>query len=90
MVDNTALALAMQQCASVVPLFVFDPGILESFQRPDGRIHFLWETLNEIKRELQERGSDLLVLFGKSEEIVAQCCRVFGCDACFRNRSYGR
>ena len=52
-VDNTALFLAMQQSREVIPVFVFDAEILNSFSHPDGRIGFLVDTLAELKKQLQ-------------------------------------
>jgi deoxyribodipyrimidine photo-lyase len=64
--DNPALCNALVEHGNVLPLFIFDTKILERLeQRDDRRVDFIHRALLRIKRQLEERGSTLLVEHGK-------------------------
>ena len=58
--DNPALALALQSCAQVHCVFVFDRSILDSLPRADRRVEF-------IQASLVELDTDLRALAGKAQ-----------------------
>jgi len=62
--DNPALHAALKQDA-VVPVFILDPHLLE--RTPARRQAFLFGGLAELDRELQKRGSGLVIRRGKPE-----------------------
>lgn len=88
--DNTALIEATKQCKELIPVFIFDEPILAQFTRSDARVGFLIETVFALKKELQARGSDLLIFYGVSTEIIPRLVQENGIDMVFRNRSYGQ
>ncbi|MCP9485368.1 MAG: deoxyribodipyrimidine photo-lyase [Gaiellaceae bacterium MAG52_C11] len=70
--DQPALAAAVETAEQVVPLFVFDPGVLERFGAPN-RVAFLLDSLRDLARSLRERGGGLAVRQG---HVVAETMRV--------------
>lgn len=75
--DHAALAHAARQQHPVLPVFVFDTDILARFSNPhDRRLTLIARTLCTMHRELQGKGSGLLVLHGRAEEIIPALCRL--------------
>jgi deoxyribodipyrimidine photo-lyase len=66
--DHHALAAALQECAQVHCVFVFDTQILESLPRADRRVEFIRESLVALDERLREvsrqRDAGLIVLHG--------------------------
>ena len=69
--DHRPLADALAH-GEVVPAFVLDPYFFapERAQRLPHRMQFLLESLAELARSIERKGSRLLVLAGKSVEVV--------------------
>lgn len=87
--DNAALYEALKGEYPVLPLFIFDRHILDKLSnRADARVEFIRQTLAEIKTELQDQGSDLLVKFGKPEEVWPEVLKQFQVKAVYTNRDY--
>lgn len=75
---NDHLPLAEAAAAGdVIPLFVLDPYFFapERAQRTPHRIQFLLESLRELEQRISELGSRLLILQGKSVEVVPELAR---------------
>ena len=52
--DNAGLYHALKSGNSVVPIFIFDKNILDKLEdRDDARVTFLYDTLTELKAELE-------------------------------------
>ncbi len=87
--DNAALYRALKEKTAVLPLFIFDRHILDELEdRSDARVSFIHGVLTEIKQELQERGSDLLVYYGKPEEVWPEILTTYQVEAVYTNRDY--
>lgn len=69
--DHRALAKAIDDGKHpVLPLFIFDTNILDALEnKKDQRVHFIHRTLEEMRKELQEHGSSMLVRCGKPLDI---------------------
>lgn len=68
--DNAGLFYALKSGLPVLPLFIFDTDILGKLtDKKDARLHFIHQSVLELKLELQKLGSDLLVKIGKPEEV---------------------
>jgi deoxyribodipyrimidine photo-lyase len=70
-------------------VFIFDTDILDSFPKPDMRLLFLINAVYQLQTQLQEQGSDLLILVGKATEIIPELMKEHNCKALYHNRSYG-
>jgi len=60
--DNPALTSALAHSEEVVPVFVFEPKLLQAPETSYFHIHAWWEALCYLQKELRERGSDILFL----------------------------
>ncbi len=69
--DNPALTAALVRGASVIPVFVLDPALLDSPNMGQARLAFLFGGLHALAAALRERGSCLIVRRGNPAEALA-------------------
>ena len=87
--DNTGLFYALQQEKNVLPLFIFDRKILDKLEdKADARVEFIHSQLNEIKSQLEKKGSSLLVRYGKPEDIYREILEEYDIQSVYTNRDY--
>ena len=87
--DNVGLYYALKDEHPVLPLFIFDANIIDILEdRDDARINFLHDTLAKMKRELESKGSSLLVKYGKPVEIYRELLNTYDVAAVYTNRDY--
>ncbi|KAJ7537940.1 hypothetical protein O6H91_11G028600 [Diphasiastrum complanatum] len=89
--DNEALASANKESLSVLPIYCFDPrdyGKSSSGFDKTGpyRAKFLLECVANLRANLRERGSDLIVRVGNPEEVVAKIAKAVGADALYAHQ----
>ena len=71
--DNAGLYHALKSGKNIIPLFIFDSTILNQLEdKKDPRVQFLHHEIEELKKELEQLESDLLVKFGKPLEIFKE------------------
>lgn len=76
--DHPALAAALDGSATVIPVFVLDPAVLERSAR--NRVAHLGDALAALRAGLRERGGDLVVRRGDTAAEVAALARSTGAD----------
>ena len=86
--DNAGLYRALQSDHPVLPLFIFDKNILDELPTQDARVEFLQRTVEELKRELRGKGSNLIVRYGKPLEIWPRLLEEFPVAAVYTNHDY--
>ncbi|MDP2041415.1 MAG: deoxyribodipyrimidine photo-lyase [Algoriphagus sp.] len=87
--DNTGLFYALQQEKNVLPLFIFDRNILDRLEdKADARVEFIHSQLLEIKTKLEQKGSSLLIKYGKPEDIYLEILQEFDIQSVYTNRDY--
>jgi deoxyribodipyrimidine photo-lyase len=86
--DHAALYHALKQSQRVIPVFIFDRAILDSLPRTDRRVDFIWQTLRELKAELQALGSDIRVRHALAAEEIPRLAQALGAQAVFTNHDY--
>jgi deoxyribodipyrimidine photo-lyase len=87
--DNAALAHALKGNKSVLPIFIFDSEILDKLSnKKDARVEFIYQSLQNIKTELNKINSDLLVLHGKPMEVWNRLMVDYSIDTVFTNIDY--
>lgn len=88
--DNAGLYAALKEKKeNVLPLFIFDTEILEKLKnRRDARVTFIHQTIADLKKELNEKGSDLLVRHGKPLDILKQLAKEKEVSAIYTNHDY--
>ncbi|MBC7886204.1 MAG: DASH family cryptochrome [Saprospiraceae bacterium] len=74
--DNEMLTDAIQKAKFVLPLYVFDPGIFTGttsfgFEKTAKfRTKFILESVEDLRKQLRLKGSDLIIRIGKPEEEI--------------------
>lgn len=87
--DNTALFHALKTRENVLPLFIFNPDILSRIPDvSDYRINFIYETILQIKNELEKFGSTLCVLHGRPMDIFKSLIEKYHICSVYCNRDY--
>ncbi|KAI4301420.1 hypothetical protein L6164_034701 [Bauhinia variegata] len=89
--DNECLNSANNESMSVLPVYCFDPkdyGKSTSGFDKTGpyRATFLLESVSDLRRNLQARGSDLVVRIGKPETVLVELAKAIGADAVYAHR----
>ncbi|MBA0802521.1 hypothetical protein Gohar_012806 [Gossypium harknessii] len=89
--DNECLNTANNESMSVLPVYCFDPrdyGKSSSGFDKTGpyRATFLIESVSDLRKNLQARGSDLVVRIGKPESVLVELAKAIGADAVYAHR----
>lgn len=89
--DNAGLYHALRGDHPVRPLFIFDTNILDQLDdKKDARVTFIHNTITNLKRELNNIGSDLEVRYGDPIEIWKALAQDRDLHYVFTNRDYER
>lgn len=87
--DNHGLSQALKSGFPVIPVFIFDETILSKLNdKTDARVSFIYEQIKSLKQELQALGSDLLVLYGKPDQIWNALFESYSIRQLYYNRDY--
>lgn len=87
--DQAAIYHALRSGVPVLPVFIFDPDILKPLPHPiDHRVQFIHETLENLKKELEELGSTLLVYHGKPADVFKKLISDYEIAAVYVNHDY--
>lgn len=87
--DQAALYYALKQSKAVYCVFVFDTSILnELINKQDRRVEFIWHSLCELQKALQQHGSTLWVLHAPVESAIPDLARELNVQAVFCNKDY--
>ena len=82
--DNRALAAAAE--SEVLPVFVFDPTVLD--HAGPARVAFLLDSLGALREDYRKRGGDLVVARGDPAEELPRLADEYGAEAVFWNHDY--
>jgi len=87
--DNAGLYHALRAGRPVLAVFIFDTHILERLQdRDDARVSFLHQQLAQLKDQLEQMGSSLLVRHGRPLEVWRSIAAAYPLEAVYTNRDY--
>lgn len=64
--DNALLSNATQE---VLPIFIFDKTMLQKLEKDDKSISFLYDSVLNLKKELQELGLDLAIFYDEPKNV---------------------
>lgn len=67
--DNQALAAAQSVATQIIPLFIVDPFFANSGYTGPKRRAFLWAGLRQLDADLRQRGSRLIVRYGRPQDV---------------------
>ncbi|XP_027117820.2 blue-light photoreceptor PHR2-like [Coffea arabica] len=89
--DNECLNSANNESMSVLPVYCFDPrdyGKSSSGFDKTGpfRATFLLESVADLRKTLQAKGSDLVVRIGKPETVLVELAQAVGAEAVYAHR----
>ena len=87
--DNAGLYQALNSGLPVLPIFIFDKNILDKLEnRQDKRVDFIHQQLAEIKKQLNDLGSDLMVFYGTPEDVWPKITSQYNIKTVFTNHDY--
>lgn len=87
--DNAGLYHALRSGNPVVPIFIFDENILSKLEdKQDRRVDFIHRSLANLKVQLRELASDLLVCHGTPIEVYRKLLSDYSVKAVFSNHDY--
>ena len=87
--DNAGLKAALRDDHPVLPIFIFDSEILDKLPEDDARVTFIFENLQKMRDELQDKyGSSIAMYHGKPEKIFQELLKSYDIKKVFTNRDY--
>ena len=86
--DNQGLLTASAQHPEVQCLFVFDTTILKNLPPSDRRVDFIWQAVQSLKKSLQQRGSELVILVGDPIQVIPEYAQRNQAHAVYTNTDY--
>ena len=86
--DNTALHAACREADVVIPVFIFDPLILEASDTGAPIVGFMLECLRELGEDIQLAGGKLVFRHGPPEREMESLLRETKATALYFNRDY--
>ncbi|WPP53067.1 cryptochrome/photolyase family protein [Catalinimonas niigatensis] len=87
--DNTALYYALKDKYPVLPLFIFDRNILDELDnREDARVSFIYDTVKSMQKQLEDKGSTLLVRYAKPMDVWQALLKEYDIAQVYTNRDY--
>ena len=86
--DNVGLLESLKGDLRVLPIFIFDSEILEKLPEDDARVTFIFNTLQDMRKELQEVDSSLAMYHGKPIDIFEDILEKYDIAKVVTNRDY--
>ncbi|WP_026449713.1 cryptochrome/photolyase family protein [Aequorivita capsosiphonis] len=86
--DNVGFYKALHGKFPVLPIFIFDSEIINELPKNDARVSFIFETLQKMRKKLQENGSSIAIYHGKPETVLNTIISEFEVQNVITNRDY--
>lgn len=87
--DNNALFNALTGKYPVLPIFIFDPDILDKLSdKKDKRVEFIRQTLEQLNNVLKQNGSSIYVLYEKVEMAFDKLIEEYSVREVYVNHDY--
>ena len=87
--DNNALFNALTGKYPVLPIFIFDPDILDKLSdKKDKRVEFIRQTLEQLNKILKQSGSSIYVLHEKVEKAFDKLAEEYTIKEVYANHDY--
>jgi len=86
--DNPALAAAVARKAPIVPVYIVDDATVDPWRPGAASRWWLHHSLTALDKALQQRGSQLVVRIGKTDEALRVLVRETDAGSVFWNRCY--
>ncbi len=88
LMDNCGLYYCLNTKIQTIPVFIFDSNILQKLPPEDRRVSFIFDTIIDLKKQIENHNSSLLVLYGNPVEIYTVLIRFLEIDALYFNHDY--
>ncbi len=86
--DNVGFYKALHGKYPVLPIFIFDTNILDELPKDDARVTFIYDTLQQMRSELQEHGSSLAMYHGTPKAVFKTLLSEFEVQHVITNHDY--
>ncbi|MDG1572782.1 deoxyribodipyrimidine photo-lyase [Robiginitalea sp. M366] len=87
--DNRGLWEALRGDYPVLPVFIFDPNILDELPGADARVQFIWERLGKLKKILEDQHqSTLQVIHAHPKAAFEQLFGAWDIQGVYTNEDY--
>ncbi len=87
--DNAGFYEALQSEHPVLPIFIFDADILNKLPEDDARVSFIYETLQNMRRTLQDTHQSSIALYhGTPVDIYKDLINQYDIHTVFTNHDY--
>jgi deoxyribodipyrimidine photo-lyase len=91
LIDNPAFIKALEDCDTIIPLFVIDERWFKKLDlgfKKTGmlRAAFMLQSLQNLKSQLKQINSDLLVFTGKPEQMISDLVHQYQVDAIYASK----
>lgn len=87
--DNVGFYNALKSDKAVLPIFIFDKEILNELPEDDARVTFIFDTLQKMRKTLQdERDSSIAMFYSTPKEVFKQLVEDYDIDTVFTNHDY--
>lgn len=87
--DNTGLYHALKSSYPVLPVFIFDPDILNQFEKPENsQVQFIHKQLQKLNREVRQYGSSIIIDFCKPILFFEKLSKEYNIKAVYTNEDY--
>lgn len=85
--DNHALLKALETSEDVIPVFIFDPNILDRLEKNDKRVSLLFDRIKELNA-LLENEKQIHILYGDPSSVFKRLFKEYNVDSLFCNEDY--
>ena len=86
--DNIGLFESLENSTEVIPCFIYDENLIRNLKDSKFRWNFLNESLVDLDRELNKKGTKLQILEGKPEKVLDKIIKKYNIDAVFLNTDF--
>ena len=86
--DNTSLNAALNSGFPVLPIFIFDPNILDELPEDDARLTFIHGQLSGLKQQIEAQGGTLHTYYGTPKSVLESLAKEHQLEAIYTNRDY--
>lgn len=86
--DNVGFSKALSGKFPVLPIFIFDSEILDKLPKDDARVTFIYETLQNLRSELNNHNGSLAIYYGNPQNVFERILSEFEVQNVITNHDY--
>lgn len=86
--DNHGFFQSLTQSESVLPIFIFDPHILDKLSNDDRRVSLLMDRLNSLNKQLEKIGKKIHIMYGNPKDVIEEISEKISAQALYTNTDY--